>query len=83
MVDFRVRPEKADFLSMENGAWWGPMNLSWAQFEDRDLVIGGQAISNADPDAVRTAGSIAMERHKASNWLLGYSAIYSETDTST
>jgi hypothetical protein len=29
------------------------------------------------------ASSIAAERHRAINWLMGESVIYSETDTST
>jgi len=80
MVDFRVRPQAINFHEVKI---WGEPDLSWASLIDDDLVIRGAPISLADADAVSMAGSIAMERHKASNWLAGYDPVYSQVDTST
>lgn len=83
MTDFRVRPMEIDFKKMETECWFGPLDLSWATFANNDLVLSGQPIAEADSNLIGLAGSIAMERHIASNWLIGHSVVYSETDAST
>jgi hypothetical protein len=40
-------------------------------------------IHAADHGLVGRAAGIALERHQAINWLLGWSELYSEVDTST
>ena len=83
MRDFFIRPQPMDFVHFSHDCWFGSFDISDFRTIDNDLAIGDAAISDADPDDVCTAGSIAMERHLAINWLMGYAEIYSETDTST
>jgi hypothetical protein len=42
--------------------------------QDRDLCVGGVPISRAEERAWRTLASITLERHRASNWLIGYAS---------
>lgn len=37
----------------------------------------------ADPEAVIRCQSIALERHRAINWLMGYDKVYSDVGTDT
>jgi hypothetical protein len=50
---------------------------------DNDLEIGGLSISESSDRDRQLAMSIVMERHRAANWLLGDSTVYSETETNT
>lgn len=72
-----------DFAEFARTAWFGPLNIEGVALAESDLSIGGVPIARAAGDMLRTASSIAVERHKAFNWLLGYDEIYSEVDTST
>ena len=72
-----------DFAEFARNAWFGPLNIEGVTLADSDLSIGGVPIARAGPAAVQTAASIAVERHRAFNWLLGNSETYSEVDTST
>lgn len=72
-----------DFVAFARTAWFGPLNIEGIALAESDLSVGGVPIARAAADAIRTASSIAIERHKAFNWLLGYDEIYSEVDTST
>ena len=83
LVDFRVNPQAMDFAKMKEECWFGPLDLSWATLAENDLAIQGEAISRANADAVGTVASIANERHRAANWLIGYASVYSETDVNT
>jgi hypothetical protein len=82
--EFQLRPKAMDFQSFGETAWFGPLDLTWAGLdESNDLTLQGTAIHEAKKDTLSTCSSIANERHQASNWLKGYSELYSETDTST
>lgn len=72
-----------DFVEFSRNCWIGTFDITNFRVINRDLAIGDQAIADATSDEVGRVHSIAMERHQAINWLLGYSDIYSETDTST
>ncbi len=50
---------------------------------DGDLAICGKAVDEAEEDAVRDAGWITMQRHRASNWLVGEYPLYTETPADT
>lgn len=80
---FTLCRDRMDFANFVRTAWFGPLNIEGAALTESDLSIGGVPISRAAVDMVQTASSIAVERHKAFNWLLGYDEIYSEVDTST
>lgn len=46
-----------------------------------DLALRGAALADAPPDLVGECASIALERHRAINWLLGFDELYSAVDT--
>jgi len=83
MRDFSVRPHSMDFVQFSKKCWFGSFDISRFRIIDNDLAIGDEAIHRADTDEVDRVQSIAFERHRAINWLMGYDTIYSETDTST
>ena len=81
--DFSLRPVAMDFTAFAASCWFGSFDLTGIATLEQDLAIEGRPISKADPDAVRRATSIALERHQAINWLRGYGRVYSQVDTST
>jgi hypothetical protein len=81
--NFSLNHEPMDFAEFARTAWFGPLNIEGVALAESDLSIGGVPIFRAEADALQRAMSIAMERHKAFNWLRGCDEIYSETDTST
>ena len=82
--DFQLRPQAMDFRNFGNTAWFGPLDMAWADFDEtNELTLQGTAIHKATKDSLGTCSSIANERHQATNWLKGYSELYSETDTPT
>lgn len=83
LVDFRVNGKEVNYRKMQEECWFGPLDLSWAEFAGDDLAIQGLPITQVDPDVAGMVSSIAMERHLAANWLMGESEVYSETDVST
>lgn len=81
--DFSLRPVAMDFVEFSHNCWFGSFDIDRFRVIDADLAIGDFAISDAPEEEIQRAQSTAMERHLALNWLMGYSEIYSQTDTST
>ncbi len=81
--EFRLRPEPMDFRKVAATAWFGPLIIAGVPLVDGDLAIGDTSISQAPHDLRSSVASIALERHRAINWLAGYSDIFSETPTDT
>jgi hypothetical protein len=81
--DFSLRPQAMDFVEFSRNCWFGSFDIELFRVLDGDLAIGQSAISKAPEEAIQRAQSTAMERHLAINWLMGYSEVYSKTDTST
>lgn len=81
--NYTLRPTAMDFREFSKNCWIGSFDISRFRLIDNDLAIGETSISQSSPDDFNRVQSLAMERHLASNWLQGYSRIYSETDTST
>jgi hypothetical protein len=81
--DFSLRPQPMDFVEFSRNCWFGSFDIQQFRVIDGDLAIGESAIMKSPEEAMRSVQSAAMERHMAINWLMGYSDIYSETDTST
>ncbi len=82
--EFALRPRPIDFATLAKTAWFGSMSLARVRLIDGDLAIGIERIDKADESLIRLCSSIAIERHRAINWLVGGSSdIYSEVDTST
>jgi hypothetical protein len=74
---------KMDFANFVSRCTWGPLNTKELELIEGDLAIQGQRIDRVPEWSYRTALSIAQERHRAFNWLLGYEPIYSEVTTDT
>ncbi len=83
LTDWRVKPRAMDFVGFASTAWFGPLDLTGLRLVERDLAVGDLPLFRASADLVADATSAAMERHLAANWLLGGSALYSETEVST
>ena len=81
--DFRVVRQPIDFLAVAENAWCGPMSLALARLIDGDLAIGSTRIDKTTDSLRRQCLSIVRERHRAADWLLGKSEVFSEVDTST
>lgn len=72
-----------DLAAFARTAWFGPLEVDPATLAaDGDLSVGGRTLVAAEPEAVRLATSIALERHRAIGWLL-VGGRYSDTDVST
>ncbi len=83
LVEQRVHPGRVDFRGFARTAWFGGFELADLPLVDDDLAIGDTAISQVPPPALRIASSIAIERHRAANWLIGAHPIYSKVATPT
>jgi hypothetical protein len=80
---YLVEPDVIDFKRYVSQATWGSLSLAEVSLVEGDLAIRGERIDRAPEDWRQLARSIARERHKAFNWLLGFAPIYSEVDTTT
>ena len=80
MVDYRVNRTTIDFARVQFGP--EPLDVSWA-LVNGDLALQGVEIVEAEPELFARMSSVAMERHKASNWLCGHARVYSETPIDT
>jgi hypothetical protein len=81
--NFRVHPGAIDFVEFSKGSWCGQFDITRFRIVNNDLALGKTPIADADPALVRMCESIASERHRAIDWVLLGSEIYSETDMST
>jgi hypothetical protein len=81
--EFSLRPAAMDYPGFVERASFGPLSIEGVVLAENDLAIDGVPISEAPTDRVRECQSIAAERHRAINWLLGWHEVYSEVDTST
>src|SRR5262249_12519119 len=70
-----------DFPSVVSSFNWGPLSLADLDLTDGDLAICGRRIDRASEDDRERTRSIAMERQKAFNWLLGSDPVYSAVST--
>ena len=75
--------EPMDYVAWVPGVEWAELSLDGLEVAERDLAIGGEPITRADPDHVHATSSILVERRLAVSWLQGYDALYSEGDTNT
>lgn len=81
--EFKLNAQALDFADFAKTAWFGPLSLDGLRLVENDLAIGDQPISKTRIEDISLVLSTAQERHRAINWLVGESAIYSETETST
>jgi hypothetical protein len=81
--EYSLRPQAMDFVAFSKSCWIGSFDIGGFQIVNHDLAIGGVAIHDADATKRGGVGNLAIERHRAINWIMGYSEIYSETATHT
>ncbi len=81
--EFGRTRERLDFPAFVSACSWGPLTLDELEMVDRDLAIAGTRIDRVETDTLQRTMSIAQERHRAFNWLLGYDALWSEVTTDT
>ncbi len=81
--EHRLNVRPVDLVKLSQSSFLGGFDLFGVAVVERDLAVGGQAITRADPDRLRSVTSIALERHHASNWLRGDDPIYSLVTTPT
>jgi hypothetical protein len=72
--DFSLNKRSYDFESLARKAWGEPVLRHGLLLYERDLCVGGVPISRAEERVWRTLASITQERHRASNWLIGYAS---------
>jgi hypothetical protein len=70
--DFSLNRRPYDFESLARKAWGEPVSRHGLTIKEKDLCVGGVPIAQADEGDWRTFASITQERHRASNWLIGY-----------
>lgn len=70
--DFSLNHSKYDFECLASKAWGAPVIRHGLKLLDKDLAVGGVSISRATEADRGTLLSITRERHRASNWLIGY-----------
>jgi hypothetical protein len=83
MRDLRLRPVAMDFVAFSRNCWFGSFPLDGFEITKNDLALNGVPVSEATREARSLASSIAMERHRAINWLVRGPNRYSATDVST
>jgi hypothetical protein len=79
LVDYRVQPTHLDFRAIASNNWSGGWDLSNVPMVDDDLAIRGVRLDQAEASARSQAESIARERHRAINWVMGRDPVYSRT----
>src|SRR5262249_2095548 len=77
------RPDVIDFKRYVSRATWGQLSLADVALVEGDLAIRGERIDRVPEDWRELMRSMARERHKAFNWLLGFAPTYSEVETTT
>jgi hypothetical protein len=81
--DFSIRPRSLDFRAFAEQCQWANMRLDQVRLVDNDLSIDGRALTEAPERVWRNRLSIASERHRAAEWLLGQKPLYSEVTADT
>ncbi|HXR47733.1 MAG TPA: DUF4272 domain-containing protein [Candidatus Limnocylindrales bacterium] len=72
--DFSLNHRTFDFESLAKKAWGEPVLRFGLKLSEKDIQIGGQPLSKAPENIWRGLTSITQERHRASNWLIGYAS---------
>lgn len=83
LVEYSLRPKKIFFDTHNATAWFGHRKENELRIINGDLAIGTNEISHAPIEDFRRCMSIACERQRAANWLIGNHAIYSKVDVDT
>ena len=65
--------ESHDFESLARRAWGEPLPYG-LQIAEKDVALNGQPLPKASEAERQNLRSITQERHRASNWLIGYAS---------
>jgi hypothetical protein len=77
-------PGPVDLVDFVARRTWAPLTVEGLEIRERDLVVRGRLVTEADPNVVHECLEIAQERHRAFEWLLGGNAsLWSEVTTDT
>jgi len=71
---FSLNRQPYDFKSLAQKAWGEPVARHGVAFAEDDLALNGVPLAKTEETAWRTLESIVRERHRASNWLIGYAS---------
>lgn len=84
LTDYLSVEQKAmDFAAFAKSTNLGTFDLSETPLAEGDLAIQGQPISATPPELIGHTRSIAVERHRAANWLVGTNSVYAYVETPT
>lgn len=81
--EYSLNPVPLDFPTFALRASFGPLDVSGLPFVEGDLAIDGVPLGRVPEERWRACLSIAGERHRAANWLLGFEELYSEVTADT
>lgn len=81
--EYSLRPGPMDFGAVVVDGGWARLDIDAAALLGGDLAIGGSPIDLADAAAIERCTSIASERHRAANWLVGADPVYSRVENVT
>ena len=81
-ADFKKRPRWYNFRSLAEHNRVGPAQMG-IHFAEDDLAIGDLPILQAAESDVDLVNSLAHERQKALDWLLGQEILYSQVTPDT
>lgn len=72
--DFSLYQRSYDFEALARKAWGEPVLRHGLVIAEKDLCVNGTSISRADEGDLHRLMSITQERHRASNWMIGYAS---------
>ncbi len=83
LVEQDDHPGRMDFVSYVAKCDWAALRIDELEILDGDLAIKGVPIDQVDYAEFRQALSIAQERQRAFDWLLGFDPLYSQVAADT
>jgi hypothetical protein len=83
MMEARLNHRAADFPALAQKEFLRGVDLAGIPVAEGDLAVDGLPVTKADAAALGRTGSIALERHRAANWLVGVHPVYSHVPTPT
>jgi hypothetical protein len=72
--NFSLNHSRYDFESLARKAWGEPVLRFGLKLCERDIKLGDGPLFKAKGSSWRRLASITQERHRASNWLIGYAS---------
>lgn len=70
--DFSLKARPYDFESLAKEAWGDPVIRFGLRLNKKDLDLGRLPLGQSGPEAYQPLLGLTQERHRPSNWLIGY-----------